>query len=89
MIPIEFPQANHRFGPPEGMNEEQVRTIHAHVHEVQGGGNDGIVSVTCAWLPSAKDLERIMNGGPIFVTMFGGLAPHCITSSFEDAANIK
>lgn len=71
------------------MTKEQVKPIPARVHEVKEGPNDGQLAITIAWFPSAKELEDITRGCPIFVTMFGGLAPHCLTTSLEEATSVK
>lgn len=85
MTPTNFPQANARFGPPETYDESQIATIYAHNRVIQGGTLDGDTQVIVAWKPSAAEAMEIFQGKPIYLSMIGGLAPHCLTTSFEDA----
>lgn len=89
MTPIHFPEANTRFGPPAGYDESQVATIHVHQRIIEGGSCDGWNQVIAAWQPSPEDLERINAGGPIFISMVGGLAPHFLSTDFESCKNIS
>lgn len=86
MTPIRFPEANCWFGPPPNLEESQVRTIHAY----QGpavGSCDGMKVVIVAHMPTDEDRQRIAEGGPIFITQLGGLAPHFLTTNFAEANN--
>ncbi len=87
MESVKFPQCNARYGPPEGMAESQVRTIHAHDTRALGGSTDGAHFVIVAHKPTPEDIARIVAGEPIFLTMMGGLAPHFLTTRFEEASN--
>lgn len=86
MEPVKFPQCNARYGPPEGYAESQIRTIHAF-HGKAANSLDGDKIVIVAHKPSAEDIARINAGEPIFLTMVGGLMPHCLTTKFEEAIN--
>jgi len=88
MTPINFPEANTQYGPPKDMTESQVATIPAFAGEVRSGSCDGVHIVVVAWTPTAEELRDIMDGKPIFISMFGGLAPHYLTTSFEQAINV-
>jgi len=88
MSPTTFPQANCRYGAPAGMDETQVSAIAAYRGTIQGGNLDGIDFATVAWLPSPTDLERLKNGEAIYLTMLGGLSPHCLTTSFDEAVRL-
>ena len=88
MIPVKFPEANSSFGPPEGMSEAQVATVAAFVGEMKGGTLDGARLVVTAWMPTAEELEQLIQGGPLFLTVVGGLPPHCITTDFKEATNL-
>lgn len=87
MNPIEFPQANVRYGPPPDLEESQCMTIPAYKGTVEGGSVDGCEQVVVAWKPTEHDVERIKNGELIFISMIGSLAPHFLTTSFEEATH--
>jgi hypothetical protein len=83
MSPIDFNQSNRRFGPPEGVSEEQCGTLFAHVGEVRSGPNEGVPIVVTCWIPTPEEREKISEGSPIFMTMVGGgLMPHVLTTEF-------
>lgn len=86
MTPIPFPQANTRYRPPAGYAESQIRSVLAYEGKAPNS-LDGDKIVVVAHKPSAEDIARINAGEPIFLTMVGGLAPHCLTTSFEEAIN--
>ena len=75
MSPAPFPQANTLFGPPQGMTSAQVQSIGALVLPIKGGSLDGSHSVTVAWKPDPIDIERLRNGGLIYLHCIGGLLP--------------
>lgn len=87
MTPTNFPEANTQFKAPSDMDESQVATIPAHVCEVRGGSCDGVPMVVVAWMPSEQEIRDIVAGKPIFLSMFGGLSPHYLTTSFEQSIN--
>ncbi len=89
MSPADFPQANARYTAPRGYTEEQVRTISAFHGRTQGGSLDGDLMVVTAWQPTPGEAERIARGLPIFLTFLGGLPPHTVTTSFEEATSIQ
>lgn len=85
MTPVHFPEANTRFGPPHDLAEAQCRTIHAYTGTVERGSVEGAAVVVVAWRPSVVDLVKINAGEPIFLSCIGGLPPHMLTTSFEEA----
>lgn len=87
MNPIKFEQSNALYGPPKDLTDSQCSTIYAYNGNVNGGSVDGINIVITAWKPTAQELEALNQGGPVFITMIGGLAPHYISTSFTDATN--
>lgn len=87
MTPANFPEANTRFGPPEGLAESQVATIHAYDGRVRGGSLDGERVVVTAWHPSVDELLQLARGQPIFLSFIGGLPPHMVTTDFAKATN--
>lgn len=86
MEPFKFPQFNVRYGPPEGLEESQVRTIWAW-HGQCGGSCDGLNLVVVAYKPTPEEIAHIVSGKPIFISQLGGLAPHFLSTSFEQATN--
>lgn len=89
MTPIPFPEANTKFGPPPEMDESQVATIPAFAGTVEGGNCDGSAQVIVAWMPTDGERLAIATGAPVFISMLGGLAPHFLTTSFEDARRVS
>ena len=71
MSPTAFPECNVRYGPPEDMAESQVMTLPAYRGQVVGGSVDGCVNVVVAWLPSITDLEKLLAGEPVYISMLG------------------
>lgn len=84
MTPIDFPEANRTFGPPKGYTEEQIRSIAAFQGVVLGGSLDGCEVVVVAWRPDDKDLERLNNGGVVYLQVLGGLPPHLLGTDFNE-----
>jgi hypothetical protein len=83
MIPVTFPEANLKFGPPPDLAEPQCMTIPAHVCKVAGGSVDGSICVVVAWKPSPEEIQMLQEGKPIFLSCLGGLPPHFLTTQFE------
>lgn len=88
MNPVEFPEANCTFGPPQGLTENQVRPIKAYRGTVPTGSIEGLPMVVTAWKPNDQEKERILNGEPIYLTIIGTLPPHSLTTSFTEATNL-
>lgn len=88
MTPVTFTEANTRYGPPSDMVESQVATIHAHVGTVAAGSCEGSPMIVTAWKPDERELARLNAGEPLFLTFLaGGLPPHMVTTSFQEATN--
>lgn len=87
MQAVPFAQANANFGPPPDLEESQCRTIPAFLGTVQRGSCEGAKLVVVAHMPTPEELARLNAGQPIFLTMLGGLSPHMLTTSFEEATN--
>lgn len=87
MTPQDFHEQNAIFGPPVDFDESQVSRIPAWQGTAQGGSCDGQPIIVVAWAPSEAELERIAAGCPIFLTMFGGLSPHMLSTDFHSATH--
>lgn len=86
MDPVEMPISNATYGPPAGYQESQVRTVSAYRGEIPGPNSmEGDLFVVVAWKPSEEDLERLRQGGLIYMSMVGGLCPHFLTTNMEEA----
>jgi len=83
MKPDTFPGAGIDFTCPNGYSPSQIGTIKAMVTEVVGGNIDGDRLVTVAWRPDAADLERLNNGGLVFLHCVNGLLPHFLTTTLD------
>ena len=81
MTPVDFPEANSKFGPPPGYTEEQVGSIPTFVGKINGGANDGDACVIAAWKPNDEEIADIVAGKPIYLVMLGGLMPHLLTTT--------
>lgn len=71
MIIREFKEANRTLSPPRGMDNCEPLPIFT----------DGKICVSC-WLPTAEELEAIMNGGPVYLLIWSGQTqpPACVTA---------
>lgn len=87
MIPVNFPEANCAFTRPPDLDESQCMPIPAYCGEVERGSIEGSNFVVVARTPTFDELVRILAGGPIFISMMGGLAPHCLSTTFHDATH--
>lgn len=87
MNPTTFFEANCKFKAPVDLDESQVSTIDAYRETKSGGNLDGSQFVIVAWQPTEKEIEQMKLGAPVFLTMLGGLAPHFLTTDFDQAKN--
>jgi hypothetical protein len=87
MTPTNFPQANATAGAPPDMDKNQVMAIRAYYGPVVGGSCDGAPLVVTAWKPSKEEIDLIQQGKPIFISHLGGLPPHFLSMSFEQATH--
>jgi len=87
MNPINFPEANVTFGPPKDLVESQCKSIRAFQGTVSKGSIDGAPFTVVAWQPDEGDLDLIRSGQPIFLVFIGGLPPHYVCTSFQQAIN--
>jgi len=85
MKPANFPESNCVFGAPSDLDESQVLSIPAFTGTVIGGNLDGSRLVVVAWLPTPEEIEQLKTGAPVYLTMIGGLAPHFLSTTFQQA----
>jgi len=84
MKPVKFPQANCTFKSPPDL-EGSCQEIAAYQGQCSGGIFDGGMICVTAWTPSEEDLMMLKMGGAVFLTTMGGLPPHRLTTSFNEA----
>jgi hypothetical protein len=82
---VEFSEANRTIGAPAGFEETQVQPARVYCGIAEGGSCDGVPISVVAWQPTPEEILNIIGGGPIYVTMMGGVAPHFVTTSFDQA----
>lgn len=87
MIPQEFPEQNRIYRAPEGVDDSQVQPIPTYAGEVVGGNCDGQMITVVCWKPTYEELQALVEGSGVYLTMFGGLAPHMLTTSFHNATH--
>lgn len=85
MTATTFPEANTVYRPPADLEESQCSSIAAFQDVVQRGSCEGTRLIVVAWQPSERELEDLKAGGPVFLSMLGGLQPHFLTTRFEEA----
>lgn len=87
MTPAKFPEANCTFGPPPDLEESQCRSIPAFKGQTESGSCDGSPIVVVACRTTKEEAQWLLDGGLLYFTMIGGLAPHYPSLSFHDATN--
>lgn len=87
MTTTDFPQSNMAFGPPPGLDENQVQRVRAYHGTIQRGSVEGLKLVVVAWQPTFRELDDLNKGAPIFLTCIGGLPAHFLTTNFAEAIN--
>ena len=86
MTPVSFTQSNHVFGSPSDLPGSCI-DIEAHLSVVEQGIFEGTRRVVVAWKPTDEDLKKLLAGASIYLTCMGGLPPHFMSTSFEDAVS--
>lgn len=87
MNPVDFPETNALFGPPNDLDASQVLSVPAYKGTVERGSLEGAVIVVTAWKPTPEEIVRIIAGQPIFLTFIGGLPPHYPSTCFHTATH--
>lgn len=89
MIPIAIPEANCIFTPPVGIDEKQVSSVAGYVGVAQGGSMDGSKIIVIGWQPTPEEIQRIVNGHCIYLTLCGAVPPHYLSTDFQTATHPK
>lgn len=77
--PIKFPEANHIFGKPKDMTDEQCSSLHTFV----GTSSDNFPLIISKWQLSEKEIEILNTTGCIYLTVIGkNQPPISITSEY-------
>lgn len=87
MTPVKFIDANSKFVAPEGYEESQVATISAYVGQAMRGSCEGAKLIVVAWKLDEDELSFLQENKIMYLTMLGGLAPHYLSLTFEQAKN--
>lgn len=78
MIPSDFPEANMILNPPEDTAPGAVLPIRALHCTCLSGPLDGSPAFITAWKPNPEDLERLNNGGFVYLSVIGAAPPHSL-----------
>lgn len=87
MTPTRIPEFNAQFRAPPNLDESQCASVWAYVGQVARGTMDGATICVTAWQPTPEEIEAIRKGAPIFMSAFGGLAPHYLSTDFQTATH--
>ena len=71
MRAIDFQEANTTFSKPDSMTDEQCSPLRAYV----GQDEDVGPFIVTAWLPNAEDIDAILAGRPIVLTILSNSMP--------------
>jgi hypothetical protein len=66
MNPTDFPQANHTFGKPPSMSDEECRALRVCTTVV-----DGLPVSISRWEPTPEERAAIAAGAPIWLWVYG------------------
>lgn len=77
MLPVTFDKANFTFGKPEGMTDEQCSSLHVWKGAAPVDDNGTMVPcIISKWQPSKEDIEAIVKGDGIWLSITGrGMPP--------------
>lgn len=71
MRAIDFPESNHTFNKPISMDDSECLPLHVFV----GRDKDGNPFINSVWMPNKEDVEAIVAGRPIILTVLGMAQP--------------
>lgn len=82
MRPIDFPEANAYYEKPKSMTDEECMPVSAFQRKDENGE---VVQITTVWLPNKEDLEAMIAGRPICISITGSaLPPHAVWTYNEN-----
>jgi len=80
-----------QFNPPAGLTEEQCKPIRAYVGRIPGPSSiEGQPIVVTAWTPTLQEIEDLVSGKPVYLTLLAkSLPPHVLTTDFHKATHLQ
>jgi len=86
MRSIDFPQSNNTYGKPDSMTDEQCYPVSVYEHI---NDNGQIEFINTVWQPNKEDIEAIVAGRPVVMTMkVSFLVPHALYT-YDENENIN
>lgn len=71
MRAIDFPESNMTFNKPTTMDDAECLPLHVYV----GKDAKGMPYINSVWQPNKEDIEAIVAGRPIILSVCGGSIP--------------
>lgn len=72
MKPVDFPEKNFTFGPPQGVSERDCGNLPCYKGIEEGSNWPVIIS---AWKPTPEELEEIKRTGTVWLRIYGSGMP--------------
>lgn len=77
---IDFPEANTHFSKPENMTDGECYPVSAYV----GKDDNGHSFINTCWVPNKEDIEAILAGRPIVLSIFASGLPPISLFTFDE-----
>jgi hypothetical protein len=89
MMPLEFKGTNVTFMIPNDLarNQTKARPIRGRILQVSTGPLDGLAVAIVAYKPNSLEISRLLAGEPVYISFLGGVAPHYVSTTLEEALN--
>lgn len=87
MKPVKFDGCNSEYGAPKGLASSQVLTIPAYQGEIHGGSCDGLKQVVVGYELTEEEIQNLIDGKILYVSMLTGLMPHYLSFDFHSATH--
>lgn len=84
MRPIHFEESNATYGKPKGMSDEECMPVSAY--EIKNEKGD-VVQVRTVWQPNKEDIEAIVSGRPIILSVWGAGMPPVLLFTVDENGN--
>ena len=75
MLPVDFQQANFTFKKPDTMTDEDCGELRVFKGHFQGSDGQKYPCIISKWQPSKEDIDAIVNGAPIYLSITGHALP--------------